>query len=152
MPPPPATLPQAPSGRRRFYLWNPGSGLLSARGSASACPLTPVSKVFLPFEGLELSRLKISCRCIYPCTCFDKQGSRISVHVLCFNVCVNVNMKIKRWSCVPVPGVFCLFDCQRQEHVCLLGKWFILSLVDLYISCSTGSELHWMGSGSQVNI
>lgn len=91
---PPATLALLPSACRGGRLETPALGSHAAPGSAPTCCLTPVSKVVFPFESLELRRLKI------PCTCFDKQGRGISVHVLCFNVCVHVNMKIKHLPCV----------------------------------------------------
>lgn len=54
------------------------------------CPnkfVTRVSELVFPYEGLELSRLKVSYWCVYPCTCFDRHGSGISLHVLC--LCFN---------------------------------------------------------------
>ena len=80
--------------------------------SAPPCSLTPGSKFVFPFEGLELSRLKNIFLLYISLYLLWKPDSGISVHVLCFNVCVlcfNVNMKIKHLPCVPAPDVFCLF-------------------------------------------
>lgn len=86
------------------------------------------------------------------CTCFENRA--MGFLLIFFNVCVlhsNVNMKIKNMLCVTVPGVFCLFDCQKQEHDCLLGEGYDPNLVDFPISYSTRSELHSY-LGSEVNI
>lgn len=54
--------------------------------SVDPCSLTPVSEVVFPFEGLELSRLKILSYCMYPGTSFENQtmGSLLVLFVLMF--------------------------------------------------------------------
>lgn len=62
---------------------NPAGDASIKPGSVPPCFLMPVSKLLLPLR-VWLSRLKMSCHCIYPYTWLWKQGSGISVSVLIF--------------------------------------------------------------------
>lgn len=147
-----------------FLQWKnfPPTPLPGRRDDICRCRLCPTIFPHLslwdcfPIWGFELQTQKYFLL-IYILVSALKPDSGISIHVLCFNVCVlcfNVKIvKIKHLPYVSASGVMSLWMLEA-EPVCLWkgGSNPRLPRRFLFYFGSTGSELDRMVPGSKVNI
>lgn len=126
-------------------------------GSAPPSSLTSVSEIGFPFEGLELSRLKNIFLLYISLYLLWKPDSGVSIHVLCFNVCVLCfNVKYENKAFTICFSFWCRVSLNARggnQKVCLLEKGSNPRLPRRFLHFgSTGSELDRMVPGSKVNI
>lgn len=124
-------------------------------GSAPPSSLTSVSEIVFPFEGLELSRLKNIFFLYISLYLLWKPDSGISIHVLCFNVCVLCfNVKYENKAFTICFSFWCRVSWMLEAGTCVpfeKGSNPRLPRRFLHFG-STGSELDRMVPGSKVNI
>ena len=113
-------------------------------GSAPPSSLTSVSEIVFPFEGLELSRLKNIFLLYISLYLLWKPDSGISIHVLCFNVCVLCfNVKYENKAFTICFSFWCRVSLNaRGGNLCAFWKRGLIPdcLVDFFIPVVLGQN------------